>query len=147
MTKRKCKVVKEYNLLIDDQSDQFVAASERLKEFVERWQYDPAVRRHSSGREGWYTVTKTSDPDGSVDVIFFGIFRSGVYGYCTCDTCQEKETICAHIVAALPVYVAERCAVKCSTCHIYRLPEDLAGDQSCLACAFDQAQKVEVLSC
>lgn len=126
-------MLKELNIPIT--GDAFAEACDRLAVHV-RAGYKSNVR--PGAKEGYYLVSKISAPELDETVFFYGVFRTGVYGFCTCATCQEKETVCAHMVSALAVYCQDRGIKSCKLCNQLRLPNDLNSDQVCIVCLMEQ---------
>lgn len=127
-------MIKEHNILIAGPA--FTEACDRLAAHV-RGGYKSNVR--PGAKEGYYLVSKISAPEFDETVFFYGVFRTGVYGFCTCATCQEKETVCTHLVSALAVYCQDRGIKACRLCNQLRLPNDLNYDQICICCLMEQS--------
>lgn len=127
-------MIKEHNILIAGPA--FTEACDRLAAYVKDG-YKSDVR--SGIKDYYYLINKISAPELDETVFFYGVFRTGIYGFCTCATCQEKETVCTHLVSALAVYCQDRGIKPCKLCNQLRLPNDLNRDQVCIVCLMEQS--------
>lgn len=129
-------MIYEHNVLVAGKS--FLESCAQLAAF-QKVGYKPNVR--PGKRDGEYLVAQAGAPEVDETVFFYGIFASGIYGFCSCPVCQNNKIVCLHMAAAAVNFAIDRSALPCVKCGMIRPPEALDENCLCVVCMLEAKKK------